>query len=85
MPAGQCLTVRTVAFSPDGRFVATAYWNNAAEVWYVLRQGTKPVVPEFAAQFSKENHLDNWAQKKDIAPERNWREEAWIVLKRLLN
>jgi WD40 repeat protein len=75
--------VSHATFSPDSRFVAAAYWNNAAELWYVLEDGKKPVVDAFAKQVSRENRLDAWVLRKRTKRELTWWEEAKIVLKRL--
>jgi WD40 repeat protein len=74
--------VSRVTFSSDSRFVATAYWNNAAELWYVLEDGQEPIVPAFASQISKENDLDGWARQQQTPAELSWWQEAWRVLQR---
>lgn len=75
--------VSHAAFSPDSRFVAAAYWNNAAELWYVLKNGKEPIVPTFASQISEENRLGSWIRQQRTKPELKWWQEAWIVLQRL--
>jgi len=75
--------VSHATFSPDSRFVATAYWNNAAELWYVLEDGKKPIMPAFASQFSRENRLESWTRQQKTKPELKWWQEAKIVLQRL--
>ncbi len=75
--------VSHATFSPDSRFVATAYWNNAAELWYVLKDGKEPIVPAFASQISEENRLGSWIRQQRTKSELKWWQEAWIVLQRL--
>ena len=73
-------------FSPDGRFIATAYWNNAAEIWHVLHQNDKEfetIASDFATRISQENRLQGWDQGESITPELNWRDEFLIAIDRL--
>ncbi len=78
--------VSLARFSPNGQFVASAYWNNAAEIWYVLthaENGIESVIPAFGEKMISENHLQNWDARQTVKPELKWQDEVMIAIKRL--
>lgn len=78
--------VSLARFSPNGQFVASAYWNNAAEIWYVLTNQDdriQPVMPKFGETIISENYLQNWNAHQSVEPELKWQDEVLIAIKRL--